>query len=129
MADIFNVISGALSSIDIVTTCIQRGNFSKNQRKKFIEAIEAIRKASIKTKMTINKEGYYPNENIAYLWQNAMSKALEAGIDEGLPEYLDNKAKFWTKPQDWLDHPETLELVPNLTHLDEECKMLIQKIK
>ena len=58
----------------------------------------------------------------------ALNKVVVAKIDENLPHYLYDKAKFWGKPQDWISNPETLKLVPKLKYLDETCEMLLKRL-
>lgn len=49
---------------------------------------------------------------------------MKAGLKE-LPDYLYNKSKFWGKPKDWLKEPTSMELVPKLKYLNEQCYMLL----
>ena len=94
-----------------------------------VEAITAIQFAIIKTRNFIGEIGYEKNEDLTKLWHTALEKVIAAKIDENLPEYLYQKARFWGQPQDWLDNPETLKLIPMLNTLDGQCEMLLQTIK
>ena len=102
---------------------------SKFDPKATIEAITAIQKATIKTRNFITDHGYKRNEELTDLWHNALNKVIAANIDEGLPDYLYQKARFWGEPQDWIKNPQSLELVPKLKDLDEKCSMLLVKLK
>lgn len=112
--DVLRVIASKLSKFDPKAT---------------IEAITAIQKATIKTRNFITDHGYKRNEELTDLWHNALNKVVAANIDEGLPEYLYQKARFWGEPQDWIKNPQSLELVPKLKDLDEKCSMLLVKLK
>lgn len=112
--DVLKVIASKLSKFDPKAT---------------IEAITAIQKATIKTRNFITDHGYKRNEELTDLWHNALNKVVAANIDEGLPEYLYQKARFWGEPQDWIKNPQSLELVPKLKDLDEKCSILLVKLK
>lgn len=101
---------------------------SKFDPKATSEAITAIQKATIKTRNFISDHGYRRNEELTELWHNALNKVVAANIDEGLPNYLYQKARFWGNPKDWIDNPTSLELVPKLKQLDEKCGMLLLKL-
>ena len=103
--------------------------FPKFDPKATIEAIVAIQKATIKSRNFIFDHGYKRNEELTDLWHNALNKVVAANIDEGLPEYLYHKARFWGEPQDWIENPQSLELIPKLNDLDEKCSMLLVKFK
>lgn len=55
-------------------------------------------------------------------------KAIDAELKE-LPEYLHSKSKFWGHPQDWLNEPTSMELVPKLNYLNDQCDMLLIELK
>ncbi|MBK9730014.1 MAG: hypothetical protein IPO83_01795 [Chitinophagaceae bacterium] len=118
-----------------ITLAKEAGNFLyqiynsiKVNRPAIAEAVTAIQKAVIKTRNFISDQGYVRNEELTELWHIALNKVVAAGIKEKLPTYLYHKAKFWGTPEDWLNHPPTLELVPQLDQLDEICNMLLLKI-
>lgn len=92
------------------------------------EAITAIQKATIRTRNFISDHGYKRNEELTELWHNALNKVVAANIDEGLPDYLYQKARFWGEPKDWISNPTSLELIPKLSQLDEKCGMLLVKL-
>lgn len=102
---------------------------SKFDPKSTSEAITAIQNATIKTRNFISDHGYKRNEELTELWHSALNKVVAANIDEGLPDYLYQKARFWGNPKDWIDNPTSLELVPKLNELDEKCGMLLQRLK
>jgi hypothetical protein len=108
---------------------IIKGIVSPIDRKATIRAITSIQKATIKTRNFITDNGYRRNEELSELWHDALNKAIEARLGDNIPDYLYQKAKFWGEPSEWLNEPETLRLVPKLSHLDETCEMLLMKIK
>jgi hypothetical protein len=101
----------------------------KFDRKATIAAITAIQKATIKTRNFISDHGYKRNEDLTDLWHDALNKVIEAHIDEGLPDYLYQKARFWGEPSDWIANPKSLDLIPKLSQLDEKCGILLEKLK
>lgn len=107
---------------------IKKENLSHEKRNLISEALIAIQSASIKTRNFIEIEGYIQNEDLSDLWLVALQKSLKAEIQE-LPVYLFDKAKFWGRPQDWLNEESSMELVPKLNYLDEQCEELLIKVK
>ncbi len=101
---------------------------NKEEKINLSKAITSIKLAIIETKCFIGKEGYKTNTELSSLWLNAMDACIEAGITGKLPEYLYHKADFWGSPQEWLNHPESLALVPKLNALKDECDMLLVKL-
>lgn len=108
---------------------IKKGIVPAKDRKSLIEAITAIQSATIKTRNFITDKGYVRNEELTKLWHNALDKTVAANIDENLPDYLYQKAKFWGEPKQWIENPQTLELIPKLAFLDEKCDMLMVEVK
>lgn len=100
----------------------------KEDKVNLSKAITAIKQASIETKCYIEKEGYKTNTELSTLWLNAMNASVQAGITGKLPEYLYHKADFWGSPQEWLNNPQSMELVPKLRALKDECDSLLVKL-
>ncbi len=101
---------------------------SQEKRERLSDALTSIQFASIKTRDFINSSGYEPNMDLAELWNIALKKSINAELKE-LPEYLHNKSKFWGKPQDWLNEPTSMELVPKLNYINDQCDMLLIQLK
>lgn len=122
------VLAGGIKvAISEIAKAVKKG-LGGEDKKAIAEAITAIQIASIKTRNFIDNTGYVTNEELTELWHTALNKVVTAKIDGNLPHYLYDKAKFWGKPQDWINNPETLKLVPKLKYLDETCEMLLQKL-
>lgn len=102
---------------------------STDQKEKICETIIAIKTANESTRRFINSEGYKPNTELTNLWRDCLRKAVAAGINEGLEDYLYHKADFWGNPQEWLENPSAMELVPKLRDLDNKCDILLQMLK
>ena len=102
---------------------------SKEDKINISKAITSIKKAVIETKSYIEKDGYKQNTDLSALWLEAMNACVQADITGELPEYLYHKADFWGSPQDWLNNPGSLELVPKLRMLNDECDSLLVKLK
>ena len=127
IVDVFGKVVLVDSIRDVLKTITSK--LSKFDPKATAIAITAIQKATIRTRNFIADHGYKRNEELTELWHDALNKVVAANIDEGLPDYLYQKARFWGEPKDWIDNPTSLELVPKLTQLDEKCGILLQKLK
>lgn len=103
-------------------------NLTQPERERMSEALASIQRATIRTRKFIRNEGYKPNEELSELWTIALQNSINAKI-EGLPDYLFNKAKFWGSPQEWLNEKSSMELVPKLNYLDEQCESILNKLK
>ena len=102
---------------------------SREEKEKVAKAISMIMSASSATRAFIGNHGYVRSEALEKLWLDAMEQAVAAGIGEHLPDYLVHKAKFWGQPQDWIDNPTRLKLIPRLNEIDEECDALLRLLK
>lgn len=91
------------------------------------DALISIQKATVKTRNFIRSEGYESNEELSELWSIALKKSIDANIDD-LPNYLFHKSRFWGRPQDWLMEKSSMELVPKLNYLEEQCEVIIIKL-
>lgn len=100
----------------------------QEKRERLSDALTSIQFASIKTRNFIDNTGYEPNMDLAELWNIALKKSINAELKE-LPEYLHSKSKFWGKQQDWLNEPTSMELVPKLNYINDQCDMLLIELK
>lgn len=100
----------------------------QEKRERLSDALTSIQFASIKTRNFIDNTGYEPIMDLAELWNIALKKSINAELKE-LPEYLHSKSKFWGKPQDWLNEPTSMELVPKLNYINDQCDMLLIELK
>ena len=98
------------------------------QREKVCDTIIAIKTAIESTRTFINSTGYQPNTDLTRLWRECLSKAVAADINEGLEDFLYHKADFWGNPQQWLNEPSAMELVPKLKDLDKKCDVLLKML-
>ena len=103
-------------------------SISHEKREKLSDALTSIQLASIKTRNFIDNNGYEPNMDLAELWNVALHKSINAKLKD-LPDYLHSKSKFWGKPQDWLNEPTSMELVPKLNYINDQCDMLLIEFK
>lgn len=101
---------------------------TQERREKLSDALTSIQLASIKTRNFIDNNGYEPNMDLAELWNVALQKSINAELED-LPDYLHSKSKFWGKPQDWLNEPTSMELVPKLNYINDQCDMLLIELK
>ncbi|CAL2082992.1 conserved hypothetical protein [Tenacibaculum dicentrarchi] len=101
---------------------------SQERRENLSDALTSIQLASIKTRNFIDNNGYEPNMDLAELWNVALQKSINAELKD-LPDYLHSKSKFWGKPQDWLNEPTSMELVPKLNYINDQCDMLLIELK
>ena len=130
MIDVISKVILVETTKDIIKRFFSEINVKKinqEERERMSNALAAIQRATIKTRNFIRNEGYESNEELSELWTLALQKTIDAKI-EGLPEYLFNKAKFWGQPTEWLKEKSSMELVPKLNFLEEECEMIIIKL-
>lgn len=121
------LINGVSSIIKAITSKLVGANTKQPEREAISSAIVAIQKATINTRKFINEKGYTPNLELTELWQDALQKSINAKIDD-VPQYLFYKAQFWSEPDAWLDAKSSMELVPKLQYLQDECALLLNKI-
>lgn len=122
------LVDGVILSIKELYKEIKNSKVNQEKRERLSDALASIQIATIKTKNFIDNNGYKPNMNIAELWTVALNKSIKAGIKD-LPEYLYHKAKFWGEPQDWLNEPTSMELVPKLKYLRDQCDMILVELQ
>jgi hypothetical protein len=107
---------------------VNNGTLTQAKRERLSEALTSLQFASIKTRNFIDNKGYEPNMNLVELWNKALNNSIKAGLKD-LPDYLHSKSKFWGNPQDWLNEPASMELVPKLNFINEQCEMLLIQLK
>jgi hypothetical protein len=101
---------------------------TQEERERISDALASVQRATIRTRNFIQNNGYEANEELAELWTIALQKSINANIQE-LPDYLFQKAKFWGKPQDWLKESSSMELVPKLNYLEEQCESILIRLR
>lgn len=122
------LVEAIKASIKRLVTEIRIAGMPQDKRERLSDALTSIQLASIRTRNFIDNNGYEPNMDLAELWNSALNKSVKAGLKE-LPEYLHYKSKFWGKPQDWLNEPTSMELVPKLKYINDQCDMLLIELK
>jgi hypothetical protein len=122
------LVEAIKASIGRLINEIKLTSMPQEKRQRLSEALASIQFASIKTRDFIDNNGYEPNMDLAKLWIIALEKSINAELKE-LPDYLHNKSKFWGKPQDWLNEPTSMKLVPKLNYINEQCNMLLIELK
>ena len=98
------------------------------KRTKLSEALTSINQAILETKKFIKDEGYIDNTKLSRLWHEALNKSVAAELKDGLLEYLYHKADFWGEPQEWINNPLTLEIVPKLNDLKLLCDNIMVQL-
>ncbi|SIR42700.1 hypothetical protein [Maribacter ulvicola] len=116
------------ASIKELIAEFKKEKIPQEKRERLSDALASIQLASIETRIVIDNNGYEPNLDLAKLWNTALKKAIDAELKE-LPDYLNSKSKFWGQPQDWLNEPTSMELVPKLNYLNDKCDMLLIELK
>lgn len=108
---------------------INRGYFDTTEKKtRLAEALTSINQAILETKKFIKNEGYIDNTELSRLWHEAFNKSVAAELKDGLPEYLYHKADFWGEPQEWINNPASLEIVPKLRDLKHLCDSIMVRL-
>ncbi|MBX7151413.1 hypothetical protein K1X84_07220, partial [bacterium] len=101
------------------------------KKEKAVDALVSLRNAIRETRKFIAESGYEPNTDLSMLWLDAFGKIKKAGIysESEFPDSLYHKARFWENPKMWLRESGSLELIPTLIQLENECDLLFEKIK
>ncbi len=114
--------------VKIILTSLSKKNKSNSQgNDDYTECIIAIHNAILRTETHLKKKGYTANHKLTELWHDALRKSRKAKVKD-VEEFLFHKADFWSDPNSWLDEPSTLELLPTLSHLREQCKTLMSEV-
>ena len=101
------------------------------KKEKLVSALKSIQIAIIETRIFIENVGYETNSDLSKLWLDAFEKSKQANIfsENDFLESLYYKARFWGNPKEWLNEPSSLELIPTLIQLENECNSILIKIK
>jgi hypothetical protein len=125
MTEIVSSIALLFTSLN---SAIKTIGFKDAKRDKKIEALTAIQKAVIATQDYYNKHGNKSNVDISNLWLEAFNKTKKAKIfdSEKFADSLYQKARFWSDTGKWLIKEASMELVPLLKDIDEECNAILE---
>lgn len=95
---------------------------------KKILAVTLMRRAINNTEayLTRTNHDYSPNEELSNLWNEAFAAMIP--IDKDLAWKLDDKSRFWSNPQRWINIDGAMELIPSLNELDEKCEQLLVEL-
>lgn len=93
-----------------------------------INAVSRMQEAINATKIYITKSkgNYLPNTTLSKLWLDAFTAMIP--VNKDLAHRLRQKSKFWTDPQSWFKESGALELVPDLSELDDRCEELLMEL-
>lgn len=116
--------------INILRTFLDIVDRKSAKEIKITKALVSIQIAIMETRKNINEVGYKPNIDLSKLWLDAFTNIRMTNIypDNDFPEYLYNKARFWSDPQAWLKEPGSMELIPKLKKLEEECALILVEL-
>ena len=115
----------------IISALLNLVNFSRDKKKRKVEALSAVQLAVIETRKHMLQEGHRPNTSLSRLWLTAFERVESAQIhDEVLISSLRfyQKARFWSDPESWRNELASMELIPSLKELEEYCESLIAQI-
>lgn len=95
---------------------------------KKISAVTLMQRAINNTEayLTRTNHDYTPNEALSNLWNDAF--AIMISIDKDLAWKLNDKSRFWSNPQKWIQNDVTMELIPSLNELSEKCEQLLVEL-
>lgn len=122
-------IGEIISGLGLTNTVLDKVLTKKGTRiTKKILAVSLMRKAINNTEAYLTKTNhdYSPNETLSNLWNEAFTAMIT--IDKDLAWKLDDKSRFWSNPQRWINHDGAMELVPSLQELDEKCELLLVEL-
>ncbi len=122
------LVEAIKASINELIKEVRKGRISQIKRERLSDALTSLQIASIETRNFIDSKGYETNMDLVGLWNIALKKSIDAELKD-LPDYLYSKTKFWGKPEDWLNEPTSMELVPKLNYINDQCDMLLLQLK
>jgi hypothetical protein len=122
------LVESIKESVKAVSKEIVKGKIDQARRERISSALIAIQQASLETRKFIDNRGYRSNTDLSKMWNDALKKSLDADIKD-LPRFLHNKAKFWGKPEDWRKEKASMELIPKLSYLNDQCDMLLIQLE
>lgn len=95
---------------------------------KKISAVTLMQRAINNTEayLTKTKHDYSPNEILSNFWNDAFASMIS--IDKDLAWKLNDKSRFWSNPQPWIDNDGAMELIPTLKELNEKCRQLLVEL-
>ena len=70
---------------------------------------------------------YEPNSELSDLWNDAFAAMLH--IDKTLARRINDKSKFWSNPHIWLVKEGSMELIPSLQELQNECDSILAELE
>lgn len=109
----------------LVLRKVRNEHFDTTKKVKLAEALTSINQAILETRCFIKNDGFKDNAKLSGLWHDALNKSITAGLKDGLPEYLYNKANFWGSPEEWLRNDASMEIVPKLNDLRKLCDSIM----
>ena len=59
---------------------------------------------------------------------NTDAFASMISIDKDLALRLNDKSRFWSNPQRWIQNDGAMELIPSLNELNEKCDLLLVEL-
>lgn len=121
------LVNGITSIVKALANKVIGTNSSQQEREAMSKCIVSMQNATIQTQIFIKKEGYQPSLELTKLWQGALEKSINAKVEE-VPRYLFYKAQFWSEPDVWLDAEASMELIPKLQFLKDQCEVMLSKL-
>ena len=115
---------GDIAKIGTFILDIHKNLLGKDE--KLVDAVVAIQRAISETRKQIQSNGYQPNAEIRDHWFEAYKLCQKA---RKYNRMLYDKARFWDNPQKWLKEPGSLELIPSLRQLEDDCEALLVTIR
>lgn len=95
---------------------------------KKILAVTLMQRAINNTEAYLTKTNhdYSPNETLSNFWNDAFASMIS--IDKDLALRLNDKSRFWSNPQRWIQNDGAMELIPSLNELNEKCDLLLVEL-
>ena len=123
------LVEGLKTFLQEMTKEVFRRNANKTDKVALTDTILSIQEAISKTREFIGTNGYEPNTNLQEIWRGVLRKCVASNAGTHFPNWLFHKIDFWGNPQDWINNPDSLKLIPKLADLHEECLMLLRKLE
>jgi len=105
-------------------------DLKEKKKNEAIDAFEALKNATHKTREHINKDGYVANTELSELWTKAYSAITKAKLfgESNFVYYVSKKGDFWSDPPKWLNEKSSMEMIPKLIDIDNRCEEILSSL-
>lgn len=124
--DVSTILTGIQTTANILGQVMSKRG-TKVEKK--IDAVSCMQKAINATEIYLaeNDHNYEPNENLSNLWVEAFRAMIP--VNKEMASKLRHKSRFWANPHRWLEEDGALELIPDLSELNDTCERMLVELE